>query len=373
MAEIYRLTSKIPTELLRKISETLSNGGVIIVSTDTVYGLFAEAFNSTAFERIEKIKDCRNLPYVVMFESIQHLKQYFSLLNPFQRRFIEALASIPATFILDPIENIPADFRYEKFGIGVRIAQNDHIIDISKQSVLPLWATSANRSGGATPVEFTEINSDLINEADIVLDTGRTSFAKASTVIDIRKFPFKILRQGALMEDIEGVIKHSTEPLEVLIVCTGNICRSPLAEALLKKEFGDPMQSGVRISSAGTHASPGFPATDLMLNIAREWGIDYSDHEARIFDKALVYKSDVILVNEDAHADWIIQKYPDIADRIKYLGEPLGLEDIPDPYGSDRDVYIKSANIIKSAVDEWNVRLKQLVRDIGWKPTSDET
>jgi len=368
MTDILRLSEDISQNTLRRTVEILSSGGVIIVPTDTVYGLITKAFSKQAFKHLERIKGNRLFPYVVLFESIQNLKEHFISLNPFQVRVIESLAFTPATFILNPGENTPSNYRYSEFGIGVRIAQNELITKISKQLDSPLWATSANRGGGFAPVSFKEIDDSLIEEVDLAFNGNVTKYAEASTVVDLRKMPFQILRAGPQMDRISAVLKQSRTPLEVLVVCTGNICRSPLTEALLTDGFGDPKYAGVRISSAGTHASPGFPATDYMLNISREWGIDYSDHEARFLTEELVYNSDIILVNETAHADWIIDRYPAIADRIQYLGEPLGLRNIPDPYGYDQDFYQKSADLIREVSKEWAIRIRSIIDEIGWTP-----
>ncbi len=367
MAELIEIKGQVPPVLLDKLIQTLNTGGVIIAASDTVYGLIAKAFDQETFRRLDKIKGRRNLPYAINFASLSGLETWYGKLNPFQRRVAGALLPGPVTLILPFNDRIPNGFRHKKHGLGVRVSSDDLTPELCMQIDAPLWSTSANRSGEPAPAICSRIDKELLDEVDIVLDSGSTEFTEPSTVIDLRRFPYSIPRQGSWLKRVERVLDDSLAPLEVLIVCTGNICRSPLAAALLQHLLGNQHESGVHVSSAGTYASAGLPATYYMIEIAAEWGIDLSEHEGNQLTEEVIHSTDIILTAEPHHRDWIVESFPDAEDRVEMLGYPIGLESIPDPYGSVFEAYERTAELIRLAVTEWQHKLQAIIREAGWR------
>lgn len=126
----------------------------------------------------------------------------------------------------------------------------------------------------------------------------------------------------------------------VLAICTGNICRSPLAEGILKKILGH--DHGVRISSAGTHALDGNPPSEFALIAAHEQGIDISGHRSRRVYENSILQSDIILCMEPAHMEWVLSLVPSVYEAVYNLAEfsdDEHLTKIPDPYGSSLREY----------------------------------
>jgi protein-tyrosine-phosphatase len=203
-------------------------------------------------------------------------------------------------------------------------------------------------------------------EADLLVDGGETLYRESSTVIDARAFPFRILRSGPWMDRVAEALKASSEPLEVLVVCSGNICRSPILAGILTSLLGPPETSGVRVSSAGTSAAEGYPASEDMQGIAAEWGVNLSAHRARILDRAIIDRSDIILVAEPKHQAFILAYWPGLRSRRYLAGEPVGLTAIPDPYGADAGSYLTVARMIRQAAQAWADRIRESVRSSGW-------
>jgi len=127
----------------------------------------------------------------------------------------------------------------------------------------------------------------------------------------------------------------------VLVVCTGNICRSPLAEALLRVELERHGANEYRVSSAGTGAWDGSPASEGALLVGLEHEIDLSAHRARLLTRDLVGAADVILTMTRQQRARVEELGGE--GKVHVLGEYAGRTgpeaDVNDPWGGDLDVY----------------------------------
>lgn len=129
--------------------------------------------------------------------------------------------------------------------------------------------------------------------------------------------------------------------MNILAVCTGNICRSPMAEGILRTFF----QSGspLHISSAGTHAMNGNPAAGFSILASMENGVDIRNHRAKLLNSMLVKNSDIILCMEPSHSEWVLGLDSSASDKVYNLadfsGENGGMKKISDPYGCSLTEY----------------------------------
>ncbi len=147
----------------------------------------------------------------------------------------------------------------------------------------------------------------------------------------------------------------------ILLVCTGNMARSPLAEAMLKALMHVHGSAGAaEVASAGTGTYSGIPATREAQSVAAEMGLDLSGHSSRPVDADMVSKNDLILAMEGFHRDFILRNFPAAAGKIFTLGEFAGTgEEIPDPYGGGLQLYRACARKLDALLIMALARLKR--------------
>jgi protein-tyrosine-phosphatase len=137
----------------------------------------------------------------------------------------------------------------------------------------------------------------------------------------------------------------------VLFVCTGNTCRSPMAEYFFVKLSGEAGLSATA-SSAGTQAAYGMPLSRGAAAVFAARGIGPVAHRARRIDKALLDAAESVYVMERAHRDELVTRFPESASKIYILREAAGLKpvDVEDPVGADAAGYTACAASIEEAL-----------------------
>ncbi|MFN8652858.1 MAG: low molecular weight protein arginine phosphatase [Gemmatimonadales bacterium] len=127
----------------------------------------------------------------------------------------------------------------------------------------------------------------------------------------------------------------------ILLVCTGNTCRSPLAEAMLRKKLAERGVDGVEVSSAGTGAWDGAPASEGAYLVALEHGLDLSAHRARLLTRELVTTADIVLTMARHHRARVEQLGTGIQAHLlgEYAGRSGADAEVRDPFGGDLEGY----------------------------------
>jgi len=154
-------------------------------------------------------------------------------------------------------------------------------------------------------------------------------------------------------------------PRRVLVICTGNICRSPMGEAFLRGHLAARSLMHVTVSSAGTHAQVGRAVLPAVIQASATIGDGSSDrallgHLARQVDIALARESDLILCATTEHREHLLSWWPELGERVRLFNEAIAGEapvDVDDPYGWDRDVFELAARVIDRAMAAWAERI----------------
>lgn len=149
----------------------------------------------------------------------------------------------------------------------------------------------------------------------------------------------------------------------VLFVCTGNICRSPLGEILLRAKIAEAELSSIHVGSAGTGAWEGAPASEGALLVALECGLDLSTHRARLLTRAVVKEADLILTMSRHHRTRAEELGGDGKTHLlgEYAGRSIPEAEVADPFGGDLEVYRETFAELRDLVD---LATKRLVQDL---------
>jgi protein-tyrosine-phosphatase len=147
----------------------------------------------------------------------------------------------------------------------------------------------------------------------------------------------------------------------ILFVCTGNTCRSPLAEGFLNKLLEKRSLSDMEIGSAGLTALPGSSASFHSVKVALENSVSLEEHQARLVTAEIIERADLILVMEPGHRQQLLDRHPQASDKIyllrhfaRYGSRERGIQD---PYGLSLEVYRFCFEDIKECVESLHERL----------------
>jgi protein-tyrosine phosphatase len=223
----------------------------------------------------------------------------------------------------------------------------------------PVALTSANRSGEPEASTAAEIVDNFGDQVDLVLDDGPCRYGQPSSVIRVEEDVYNILREGAVPE---ATLKRLAGKM-VLFVCTGNTCRSPMAEGLFRKMAADRLgcaadgleERGWTVMSAGVAALTGGRASEPALEVMKQMDIDLHTHEAQPVTEALARYADHIFTMTDSHRQALVMQWPEVASRTNTLC--VDGSDVSDPIGGPVERYQQCADQIQSQLAK---RLNQL-------------
>ncbi len=179
----------------------LRDGGVIVCATDTGYLLGVDALNLQAVQKAYAIKGRSfNKPMHVVVADIE-MAESIAEFSPLAQQVFEQFLPGALTVVLYKKPIVPDLLVSGLPGIGIRIPQNDFLLELSRTANMPITATSANQSGFGTPYNVEDVLRELgdaAQQVDLILDQGETAHAMPSTILDLTQSPPRILRHGPI-------------------------------------------------------------------------------------------------------------------------------------------------------------------------------
>ncbi len=308
----------------------LKSGGLIAFPTETVYGLGCSLLDKGAIERIYRVKKRKkDKPLIVFIAGIRDLENLVSKVPEIGEKLIRRFWPGPLTLIFKAKDGNK---------IALRMPSNRISQEIVSRADAPLATSSANISGNPSPRTAEEVLKDLDGLIDILIDGGHSQIGIESTVLDLTTSPPAVLREGAVSRELIFKFKN------VLFVCTGNICRSPMAEGLLRHKLKELNKNKlVEISSAGVASPLGMEPSENAVQVMKESGIDISGHKSRPLNQDLIKDADLIFTMEQKHKDLILEEMPRASSKTYVLN-------IEDPISKPVETYSQVLEVLKKSL-----------------------
>jgi tRNA threonylcarbamoyl adenosine modification protein (Sua5/YciO/YrdC/YwlC family) len=343
-------------EIVERVEAVLARGGLVALPTETVYGIGARADLPRALEALKKAKGRpADLPLTWHVGSAQALERFPSL-SPLAKRLVARYWPGPLTLVLP---GIPAGLEAagREGWTGVRMPAHRATAGILASLPFPVVLSSANRHGQSPVTTAQQVLAAFAGEnlLELVVDGGPSPLSESSCVLRLGQGRFDVLRDGLI-----GLPElRAAAGLRLGFVCTGNTCRSPMAEGLARKRIADRLETtaarlgefGFQVESMGVLAGHGVPASRLAIQVMRDLGVDISGHRSRAAMARDLSAFDALYCMTQGHRDALAQALPPGKDGNVELLDPAG-RDIPDPIGGTRQDYVEALDMIRAAIEK---------------------
>ncbi|MCU0864881.1 MAG: Sua5/YciO/YrdC/YwlC family protein [Planctomycetes bacterium] len=331
-------------QLVLRTAAALRRGELCILPTETVYGLAVLPSHAGAVARARSLlRRDPSQPFTLHLATRDAARVLAPDWQRPEQRLADRFWPGPLTLVL-PTSNGDT---------GLRLCAHEWTRSVIAAVGEPIWLGCLpwqDQPALADPAHLAEHYGAAV---DLLVDDGKSPLGNASTVVHRRGPRLEVTRTGILTAD-EVLLAAATL---TLFVCTGNTCRSPLAEALARESMArrlgvaaaDVLAHGHAFASAGTSTIEGLPASDGSLAAGAEIGLDLTRHRSQPITRQLAMRANRIYCLAQSHRRALLAEVPEVADKVSMLrGDQL---DIADPYGGELPRYRRTRDEISSSIE----------------------
>lgn len=358
-----------PRDAVHRAVQALVEGKLVALPTETVYTVAASALVPEAVERLMVLRGGLSPgPPKLALRSTDEVYDYVPQLPPVGKRLARRCWPGPMTLQLPDahpesvVQRLPAAVRQvviPEREIRLRVPGHELMLNVLRLVAGPLVICGAHQPGESEAVTAAEVVRQVGPQVDLILDDGPCKFGQPSSLVRVDDKGFQILRPGVFSE----VNLKRLASLMIILVCTGNTCRSPMGEVLLKQHLARRLgcslseleDRGVVVLSAGTAAATGMRAAPEAIAAMRERGLDLSQHESQPLSDRLVRFADVILTMTRGHRQTILEQWPEAEGRVHLISGGRG--EVSDPIGGPLELYRQCADQLDAYLSQWAQQL----------------
>jgi protein-tyrosine phosphatase len=331
------------TRAVRQAVRALSEGKLVALPTETTYSIAASALVPEAVARLGELpltvalRDAAEAPdWVPEISRLGRRLASRCWPGPLELQFAQEQAGGLLRRLPAPVgQRLCADGN-----LGLRTPGHTSFLLALRRAAGPVVFRSAKAANNEA-VTADEVMQSEGDRIDLIIDDGPTRYRRPATSVRVNGTAWEIVREGVVSRELLSRLSSCL----VVFVCTGNTCRSPMAEALCKKLLAERVgctpeelpARGFLVQSAGLSAAPGGPAADEAVAIVQELGADLTRHASQPVRADLVAQADHLIAMTEGHRLLLERHFPTRGVQPRLLS-PEG-HDIADPVGCSREVY----------------------------------